>query len=514
VKKIDVKGVKSGIDNTVNDISTLHEQVEVIGRAVRDFHSLENALEGKGGKALRAFFKDTHEPFIVLLHQSLTNYGNILREMNEAIDTFESNESGYISQEFIESEVIEGFDKVETKVIELTDDANSILEEVNELVTTDKIDESSVVEDLRDGKEMVEGLVNELSILDEYEATLLEETKSNLQTMRSFLSDMESIFNSGDISLIDYDVKLLADSSAYKAIMNHYNNEVGEELTALYGSEIPSKPMYEIEKMYEEISGNLNSNDRAVLEYALEDLKAGRIDREAYASYFMAIVHKENSYDPPDDFIEYLGENSVSIGIDAAEEVLVETLTKTENTQQAANLIEKMFRSKTNKITDFIAKHGSKLQGAGHAIGPLTSALGVSLGVYDDMENHDKSIGEALVHHLTSLGTGLIGGAGGAAVVTIFGGSGLIVGGGSILLGTAAVGIFDMAYEHNFLKLQDGLDFVGRGAETTVGWIESGLDNVGQAFNHGLEMWNESVDQVGQGIQNTLDAMNPFNWGW
>ena len=45
--------------------------------------------------------------------------------MKEAIDTFESNEDGYISQKYLESEVVEGFDKVEAQVTELTDDANS-----------------------------------------------------------------------------------------------------------------------------------------------------------------------------------------------------------------------------------------------------------------------------------------------------------------------------------------------------------------------------------------------------
>lgn len=45
-----------------------------------------------------------------------------------------------------------GLNKVEKKAVELTDDANSIIESVQDLVSIDKIDESALVEDVRRGK--------------------------------------------------------------------------------------------------------------------------------------------------------------------------------------------------------------------------------------------------------------------------------------------------------------------------------------------------------------------------
>lgn len=55
-----------------------------------------------------------------------------------------------------------GLNKVEKKAVELTDDANSIIESVQDLVSIDKIDESALVEDVRRGKNKADDTVEKL----------------------------------------------------------------------------------------------------------------------------------------------------------------------------------------------------------------------------------------------------------------------------------------------------------------------------------------------------------------
>lgn len=196
-----MKSVQSGIDYTITDITELRAQIEPIQRAIRDFHSLDEDLKGWAGSAIRAFYQDTHELFLIFLHQSLTDYENLLNEMKNAISTYEPNESGYISQAYIENDVIEGFDKVKNQVTELTNDANSIIGDIDDLVTIPEVDESIVMDDIQDGEKKAKDIVEELNILDEFEASQLEETKDNIQTMQTFLSNIESKFNSGDLSI-------------------------------------------------------------------------------------------------------------------------------------------------------------------------------------------------------------------------------------------------------------------------------------------------------------------------
>src|SRR5690625_3276245 len=154
LKVLDVKSLHTGIDHTVKDIDTFQEQIGAIQRAVRDFSALDEALKGAGGEALRAFYEECHQPFLIFLQQSLIDYSNTLVEIKEAVETFEPNANGYISQEYLEGDVEDAFDEVEKKTIELTDDANSIIESVQDIVSVDKLDETEVVENVQRGKEM------------------------------------------------------------------------------------------------------------------------------------------------------------------------------------------------------------------------------------------------------------------------------------------------------------------------------------------------------------------------
>jgi len=177
LKVLEVESLQAGIENAVKDIDKMSEQLSAVQRAVRDFHSLDDALKGQGGEAIRSFYKDCHEPFLIYLHQSFIDYKTILNEMKEAIDSFEANPSGYVKQEYLESDVEDGLDTVENTTVELTADANSIIDSISDLVAIKSIDESEVVDNVGRGKEKSAEVVEELNILDDYSTSRLEETK-------------------------------------------------------------------------------------------------------------------------------------------------------------------------------------------------------------------------------------------------------------------------------------------------------------------------------------------------
>jgi len=66
------------------------------------------------------------------------------------------------------------------------------------------ITESEVINGVRRGKLRAQEIVEQLHLLDDYGASLLEQTKDALQTMQSYLSDIESKFQSGDLSVRNF----------------------------------------------------------------------------------------------------------------------------------------------------------------------------------------------------------------------------------------------------------------------------------------------------------------------
>src|SRR5690625_603981 len=237
VKVLDVASLQTGIEKTIADIETKRTQIEAIQRAVRDLHSLEDAFTGQGADAIRGFYKNTHEPFLIFLHQSLTDYELALEKISEAVNSVESDSNGYISQAFLEGEVTEAFEKVGLEAKAFADDANEILNNVSDLVTTTEIDESEVMDNVRQGKEKATDLVEELVELDDYGTSQLENTQDNLQTMKGFLSEMESGFVDGNSSIANYNVESTRGMSAYKTIVDDVYNkgDVGTEELAAKG---------------------------------------------------------------------------------------------------------------------------------------------------------------------------------------------------------------------------------------------------------------------------------------
>ena len=160
-----------------------------------------------------------------------------------------------------------------------------------------------------------------------------------------------------------------------------------------------------------------------------------------------------------------------------------------------------VFKKTFNKIGDFFIKSGKLSHGVGNAAGYGVMGTGFGLGVYEDINYNDKTIGEAVSHNATSLGVGVLGQTGGTAAsiaLTTNPGGWAILGG--VAIGTLVTYGFNTAYKHNVFGIQDELDYIGQK-----------LDQAGREVK---ELTTNFVENAGEAIKSSWDAINPINWGW
>lgn len=113
MKALDVAKLLTVVEVTIKDIDDKNGEIKEVQRSVRNFYSLDEELKGQAGSAIRGFYQDMYEPFLIFLKQSLKDYKQALTEIREKVIAFESNEeTGYISQAFLENDVTEGFNQV------------------------------------------------------------------------------------------------------------------------------------------------------------------------------------------------------------------------------------------------------------------------------------------------------------------------------------------------------------------------------------------------------------------
>lgn len=167
----------------------------------------------------------------------------------------------------------------------------------------------------------------------------------------------------------------------------------------------------------------------------------------------------------PEPILKYLKDNKEKVLTDSGNELLLFTIEQSGRFAGAKTLDPTAigFGSNLGKV----AKYG----------GYATTAVGIGIGTWDEL-NKGKTIGQGIMHGTYTAGTGALASAGTSALFF----SSNPAGWGAAVVAGVGVGssiIADWAYENNFFKIQDGMDYLG-----------DKLDDMGQGVK---ESWNKLV---------------------
>ncbi|QNK88950.1 hypothetical protein H7992_04270 [Sporosarcina sp. resist] len=124
--------------------------------------------------------------------------------MEAALHSLEPDSSGYIEEQFLEGELEQGITLIGHLTDSLTDEANSIMDQVSDIVGLPHLDDSGVQEGVIRSKRKRDDTNSQLYEFDATQTTTLHPIEQDLQTMNTWLTDMEGLFQAGvkDISFV------------------------------------------------------------------------------------------------------------------------------------------------------------------------------------------------------------------------------------------------------------------------------------------------------------------------
>jgi hypothetical protein len=530
LKELAVKEIHKGTETSKIDLDTFFEQLSTLQQKVRNFNNMEDALKGKTGKAIRSFYNEIHTPFLTFLLQSMEDYKGRLEDMKNDVQSFESSHQGFISESFLRDELTLGLDNAKLKAGIVTDKANQTLSSVADIVSVKSINQSDFEAGIDKGNRQIATVVNNLNDLDSKHAAKLEETQSDLQTLKKYLSEMTTGLNSGAISISDFDAASLEDIDAYQnVIQKSYGNKNGDiEVTE---ENVEHLPMAAIAAATKKAEKGMDEGPLTILQHAYKSLEKGDITRKEYNAILSTATNKdEPDLEKTDTFIDYTNKNWDKIGLDAAKDgiangfeqlgIYIRQSALSDGIELVRDITagslaagSRTARGRADRINRKFTLSG-KLARGGSALGKALPYLNASYGFVDDFWiKKDKTVGEALTHNVSSLAFGMGAGAAGTAITT---GALTFLGvsnpAGWAVLGTIAVGaaaghFFNWAYDENFMGLQDGLDYVGNK-------IDDGFNYVGDKLNDFGTNVSNTVDKTGEAIKSGIESLNPINWSW
>lgn len=204
MKTLDAFALINGIDQTLNTLKQQSQQISSIEKQIQQIISLDGALKGEAGQAIRSFYTECHIPFLQFFQVVIEEYSSALKQTKQALHTLESNQHGFISQAFIEHELDQGLKKAERTISDIVSDVSQAIGRVSHIVHLPHVDESAFQQSYQKAWLETSRTIGLLHAFDREQTSAMNETTSALQTMKQYINTLSTMFTGPKIDITSY----------------------------------------------------------------------------------------------------------------------------------------------------------------------------------------------------------------------------------------------------------------------------------------------------------------------
>ncbi|MEH7651719.1 T7SS effector LXG polymorphic toxin [Bacillus safensis] len=204
MKTLDVQALHHGIDQTLTQLKQQSQHMKSLESQINQIISLDGALKGEAGEAIRAFYAECHIPFLQFFQVTIEEYSSALKKIKNALHAFESNENGFISQSFLEHELDQGLKNAERAVSDIVSDVSSAIGKVSHIIDLPSVDESAFQASYQKAWLNISKTIGTLHAFDREQASALNETKNSIQTMKEYIDTLGTMFTGPKIEITTY----------------------------------------------------------------------------------------------------------------------------------------------------------------------------------------------------------------------------------------------------------------------------------------------------------------------
>jgi toxin YxiD len=218
MKTLDSHSLHNGIDDLLKKIKTQIDQLKEIENAIENFLELDDSFNGKGGKAIRSFYSDWHVPILSFYSYTLKNYERILTNLKKASEELESDANGFISQGFLDTDLTNGINKAKTVTTQLVDEANNTINSVNDIVFVQGLNDQQFHNNIQRATTVITKTIDDLISFDSNQTKELDTVAQDIQLMKNYISEIQGMFKSGELSVTNYNADQLREKLDFKKL--------------------------------------------------------------------------------------------------------------------------------------------------------------------------------------------------------------------------------------------------------------------------------------------------------
>ncbi|MBY0127526.1 T7SS effector LXG polymorphic toxin [Bacillus subtilis] len=204
MKTLDVHALHEGIQHTIEKLDKQKQQLEKLEKSVEHLAGMKDALKGKGGDAIRTFYEECHKPFLLFFGMFIDEYKKVLKQTQHAISSVESDSHGMIAEAFLSHDARHGVKHAREVTEQLTDAVNRQTSAIDHIVSLPTVNDSFFRMETEQAERLISDTLNKLFRFDGQQTQALETAKSDFQTMKKYIDQLETMYTGPKIEITGY----------------------------------------------------------------------------------------------------------------------------------------------------------------------------------------------------------------------------------------------------------------------------------------------------------------------
>ncbi|MFP7320562.1 ribonuclease YeeF family protein [Bacillus spizizenii] len=204
MKTLDVHALHEGIQHTIEKLDKQKQQLEKLEKSVEHLAGMKDALKGKGGDAIRTFYEECHKPFLLFFGIFIDEYKKVLKQTQHAISSVESDSHGMIAEAFLSHDARHGVKHAREVTEQLTDAVNRQTSAIDHIVSLPTVNDTFFRVETEQAERLISDTLNKLFQFDGQQTQALETAKSDFQTMKKYIDQLETMYTGPKIEITGY----------------------------------------------------------------------------------------------------------------------------------------------------------------------------------------------------------------------------------------------------------------------------------------------------------------------
>ncbi|MCY9082574.1 T7SS effector LXG polymorphic toxin [Bacillus inaquosorum] len=286
MKTLDVHALHEGIQHTIEKLDKQKQQLEKLEKSVEHLAGMKDALKGKGGDAIRTFYEECHKPFLLFSGMFIDEYKKVLKQTQHGISSVESDSHGMIAEAFLSHDARHGVKHAREVTEQLTDAVNRQTSAIDHIVSLPTVNDSFFRMETEQAERLITDTLHKLFQFDGQQTQALETAKSDFQTMKKYIDQLENMYTGPKIEITGY-----KSGSILKS-------QEEENINQTFGAINPQMKQPDDSPM-EMMLKKLEKHKQSNVDTVMKDGKQQKIEREIHADDSnVTVLQKEAAAHP------------------------------------------------------------------------------------------------------------------------------------------------------------------------------------------------------------------------